>query len=248
MGRQAEKWQREWSGEKNASWQSGEAVETVRLSNLGVHPSLLHRNIRRSSSSTTNPGRRVPISPFSLRQPCPTHRARVLPHPPTLLHPIPYQTRPSPMISPMLSPKLPHLRPRQEIGRQSGHPHTTHTISTTRPPRRLPGSIPCNSRARWNRPPLPYPPPLPLLLTLKKRPGLPLVRYLYPPLLRRFTRCRRPPRRRASIPPSRTSIQPSLGPPLQAAHTTSLRGSTRTRAHLRNLTDAILPIYRNTNA
>jgi hypothetical protein len=150
-----------------------------------------------------------------------------------------------------LSPHLQraHLHPPREIGKQSGHLHTTHTIFTTRPPRKLPGSTPC-SRPRQSPPhPLLPSPPLPHLQTLKKArpPDLPPVRHMYPPLSRRFTRCRRPPLRRASTLPSRTSIPLSQGHPLQTAHTTSLRGSMRTRAHLRNLRDVTLPIYRSTS-
>src|SRR6267142_320516 len=98
-------------------------------------------------------------------------------------------------------------------------------------------------------PPPPHPPPphqnllhpQPIQIPSKRTPLrrlLPPVRHPYPPLSRRFTPCRRPPRRRASTPPSPTSIRPSQGHRLRrAAHTTSPRGSTRIRAHSRGPTD-----------
>src|SRR6266404_2100394 len=172
-----------------------------------------------------------------------------------------HQSRQNPKTSlsrPTLSHRPFHLQraslhpPRQEIGRQSGHPHIPHTTFTMPSLRKLPGPTHCSQARASPLPILPHPlppHPLPPHPALKKvhPPGLPLVRHMYPPLSRRFTRCRRPPLRRVSTPPSRTSIQPSLGHPLQVAHTTSLRSSMRIQAHLRNLTGATPPICRSTN-
>jgi hypothetical protein len=40
MGKQGENWRKEWSDEKSASWQSGEAVEVGWLSRQDDHPFL----------------------------------------------------------------------------------------------------------------------------------------------------------------------------------------------------------------